>query len=157
VIVALFRRTRSTRDQHGSTSLELVLLAPFLLSVFLLVAAFGRHGHVASVINQAATDAGRSATAARSWESARTAVENVIDADLESAPKSCQDSEGHDVITSQGDRFVASDPYDPDGVNFLTVTVWCDVDMSDLSFVGIGTMHIEQSFTSPMPGNYGVY
>lgn len=148
----------SRRDQAGSSTLELVLLAPVLLAVMMLIVAFGRHANVQGYLDQAARDAARSATANRDYDSAKASVERTIALDLESAPHSCKDSATHEVATSQQDQFIASDPYDPDGLNVLTVTVTCTVDMSDLSILGFGqTLVMQSSFSSPMPAIYGTY
>ena len=144
--------------ERGSTSLELVLIAPILLSVLLLVAALGRHADVQGAVDQAARDAARSATATRDYDAAREAVSNTIEASLATAPESCRDSESHDVSTTHDNRFEASDGYDPADMNILTVTVSCDVDVSDLSFIGFGdTLHLTAAFSSPIPAFYGTY
>ena len=150
------------RGQRGSTSLELVLLAPVLLSVMLLVAAFGRHAHVQSYVDQAARDAARTATATRDGDTAKEAIADTIEADLESAPERCRDTEEHEVTSSTG-HFETSSPYnaipmgDDPGLVVLTVTVSCEVDVSDLSFIGIGHMTLKSTFSSPMPAVFGVY
>lgn len=149
---------RSRRSESGSSTLELVLLAPVLLSVMMLIVAFGRHSNVQGYLDQAARDAARSATANRDFDSAKASVERTIALDLDSAPHSCEDSATHTVSTSRQNQFVASDPYDPQGLNVLTVTVTCSVDMSDLSFIGFGqTLVMKSSFSSPMPAIYGTY
>jgi Flp pilus assembly protein TadG len=149
-------------DQRGSSSLELVFLAPVLLSVMLLVAAFGRHAHTQAYIDQAARDAARTATATRDAATAKQAVNDTIEADLASAPPSCRDSAEHTVTSSTG-SFEPSSPYtaypigDEPGLVVLSVTVTCDVDVSDLSFIGIGHLTLTSTFSSPMPALYGVY
>ena len=150
-------------DERGSTSLELVLLAPILLSVMMLIAAFGRHADVQAYVDQASRDAARSATANRDGDAAKTAVSAVIDAALASAPPTCRDSERHTVTSSSG-TFQASSPYyvapqgDDPGQVVITVTVTCDVDVSDLSFLGLGqTLTLTSTFSSPMPASYGTY
>jgi len=143
--------------QTGSTSLELVLLAPVLLSVMLLIAAFGRHANAQGYVDQAARDAARTATAQRSFAIAKAAVEDTIAATMATAPPSCRDSESHDVSTTPGKGFEASNPYDPRDLNVITVTVECDVDMSDLAFIGFGTVHLSSTFSSPMSSIYGTY
>lgn len=144
-------------SEGGSTSLELVLLAPVLLAVLLLVAAFGRHANVQGYVDQAARDAARTATAARDWGSAQAAVEATVEADLATAPSSCRATAREEVSTTTG-TFEASDVYDPTGLNVLTVTVTCDVDTADLSFIGFGqTMRLTSTFSSPMPAIYGTY
>lgn len=148
--------------ERGSTSLELVLLAPALLAIMLLVAAFGRHAHVQGYVDQAARDAARTATATRDGQTAKQAVEDTIAADLDSAPKSCRESATHDVSSSTG-SFQTSSPYnaapigDDPGLVVLTVTVSCDVDVNDLSFIGIGHLTLTSTFSSPMPALFGVY
>ncbi len=149
------------RRADGTVSLELVLLAPFLLAIMLLVVAFGRHANVQGYVDQAARDAARSATANRDMASARAAVRRTIEADLDSAPRSCRHSAQHEVRTSHGNLFVASNPYSPTrgaGLNVVTVTVSCEVNVSDLAFIGFGqTMGISSTFSSPMPAVYGTY
>lgn len=149
--------SRRRTAQTGSTSLELVLLAPVLLAVLLLVAAFGRHAHVQGYVDQAARDAARTATASRDWASAQAAVNATVEAALATAPESCRDSAKPDVTTTTN-TFEASDVYDPTGLNVLTVTVTCSVDTADLSFIGFGqTMRLTSTFSSPMPASYGTY
>jgi len=151
------------RGEAGSTSLELILLAPVLLSIMLLIAAFGRHANVQSYVDQAARDAARTATASRDGNSAKEAVQAVITGALETSPTACQDSEEHTVESSSG-QFEASSPYyvsplgDDAGQVVITVTVSCEVDVSDLSFIGFGqTLKLTSTFSSPMPASYGVY
>ncbi len=142
--------------------MELVLLAPVLLSVMLLIAAFGRHAHVQSYVDQAARDAARTATATRDGATAKQAITDTIAADLATAPEHCRDTAEHQVTSSTG-HFETSSPYnalpvgDDVGLVVLTVTVTCDVDVSDLSFIGIGHMTLTSTFSSPMPALFGVY
>lgn len=146
----------AARTERGSTSLELVLLAPALLAVFLLIAAFGRHANVEGYVDQAARDAARTATATRDWGTAKAAVDATVAADLATAPASCRDSATQDVHTTTG-TFEASDVYDPTKLNVLTVTVRCNIDMSDLAFIGLGTVRMQSTFSSPIPAIYGTY
>ncbi len=152
-----------SRDDAGSTSLELVLLAPILLSVMMLIAAFGRHADAQAYVDQAARDAARTATANRDGDSAKEAVSAVIEAALASAPPACQNSERHTEESSSG-KFQASSPFyvapvgDEPGQVVITVTVTCDVDVSDLSLIGLGqTITLTSTFSSPMPALYGTY
>jgi Flp pilus assembly protein TadG len=147
---------RQLRDQFGALSLELVLLAPFLISIGMVILAFGRYVNTEAVLDQAAKDAARSATAARSGSEAKEAIQRVIDADLDGAPPSCVDSVDHAVTTTTGD-FQASDVWDPKHLVVLTVTVWCNVDTSDLAFLGLGSFKITSTFSSPMPAEFGIY
>jgi Flp pilus assembly protein TadG len=139
-----------------------VLLAPVLLSIMLLVAAFGRHAHVQGYVDQAARDAARTATATRDGAQAKEAIEDTIEADLSSAPKRCRDTAEHKVTSSTG-SFQTSSPYnaapigDDPGLVVLTVTVSCEVDVDDLSFIGVGHMTLKSTFSSPMPALFGVY
>jgi Flp pilus assembly protein TadG len=134
------------------------MIAPVLLAVLLLVTAFGRHANVQGAVDQAARDAARSATATRDADSAREAVDNTIEASLSTAPESCRDSAAHDVTTTHSNLFEASDGYDPALMNILTVTVSCNVDVSDLSFIGFGsTITLTAAFSSPVPALYGTY
>ena len=154
------------RGQLGATSLELVLLAPVLLAVMMLIAAFGRHSNVQGYVDQAARDAARTATAQRldptAGTNARLAVQATIEAALESAPPRCQETEEHDVRAVYGHGgstiYQPSSPYEGEDVVLIQVEVSCEVDTSDLSFIGFGTsMHFTSVFSSPMPSAYGVY
>jgi hypothetical protein len=155
-----------TRTDRGAASLELVLLAPVLLAVMMLIAAFGRHSNVQGYVDQAARDAARTATAQRldptAATNARLAVQSTIDAALASAPPRCQETEEHDVRAVLGHGgatgYRPSDPYDGEEVVLIQVEVSCEVDTSDLSFIGFGsTMRFTSVFSSPMPAAYGVY
>jgi Flp pilus assembly protein TadG len=157
-------RIRST--ESGSTSLELVLLAPVLLSILLLIAAFGRYSHVQGSLDQAAKDAARSATATRDAGAANDVVESVVAADVASTSTSCSQSVesaatvqhgGADLGSLDAANFTSSDPYDPDQITTVTVTVSCDVDVSDLSFIGFSSIHMESTFSSPVDSSYGIY
>lgn len=149
------------REGRASVSLELVLLAPLLLALMLLIIAFGRYTHVKGYVDQAARDAARSATAARDGDAAQTAVTRTIEANLSDAPPSCLDSATHTVTTSNGNEFVASNPYSPvqnGGLNVLTVTVSCRIGVSDLAFIGFDqNITLTSTFSSPMPAIYGTY
>jgi Flp pilus assembly protein TadG len=160
-VVTLVRRSRGRSGdgrarEGGALSLELVLLAPFLISIGMLILAFGRYVGTEAALDQASKDAARSATAARSAGEAQTAVNRVIDADLDGTPRSCIGSATHTVVSSSG-TFQASDPYDPDKLVTLTVTVTCRVDTSDLAFIGLGSFKVTSTFSSPMPAEYGIY
>jgi Flp pilus assembly protein TadG len=153
-------------SQSGAASLELVLLAPVLLAVMMLIAAFGRHSNVQGYVDQAARDAARTATAQRldptGATRARMAVDSTIAAALASAPPRCQETAEHDVTAVLGNgartTYQPSSPYDGREVVLIQVEVECDVDTSDLSFIGFGsTMHFSSTFTSPMPAVFGVY
>lgn len=153
----------NVRSERGSTSLELILLAPVLLSIMMLIAAFGRHANGQAYVDQAARDAARSATANRDSASAKEAVQATIDAALATAPTKCRDTEDHEVESSSG-TFEASNPYFVDPVGdvvgqvVITVTVTCDVDVSDLALIGFGqTITLTSKFSSPMPASFGTY
>lgn len=142
-------RCRHRRRHAGTISLELVITAPVLLGVLSLVAAFGRFGGTESAVEQAARDAARAATQTQNETEAYDLANEIVDDTLQqSASTSCAEEHEVDITISSGE-FEASDPYQTDELNMLTVTVTCIVDTSDLAFLPLGEIPIERSFTSP--------
>jgi len=151
------RRWRWRRRDGGTISLELVITAPVLLGVLSLVAAFGRFGGTESAVEQAARDAARAATQTQNEADAYALAEDIVDETLEqSSSTSCAEEHEVHIDISTGE-FAASDPYDTDELNMLTVTVTCIVNTSDLVFLPIGEIPISRSFTSPFDVFRGYY
>ncbi len=144
-----FGARRLRRLQRGTISLELVITAPVLLGLISLIVAFGRFGGTESVVEQAARDGARVATQTQNKDEAYAAAEDTVEETLEQAPSSSCSDEKPTVSIDTTDGFAASDPYETDDLNMLTITVTCRVDLGELMFLPIGEVSVTRSFTSP--------
>lgn len=140
-------------DARGGASLELVILAPFLLALLMLIVAFARFTQAKGLVDQAARDSARAATAQNSYTGATKAIDAAVADALRGAPASCRDSAGvvPDIPVDafkpvpQGQTVV-----DPTELESITVTVTCQVDLGDLVILPLGTKPITFTFTSPL-------
>lgn len=151
------RCRQGRRDQAGTLSLELAIIAPMLLLLLFLFIAFGRFGQTTGLLEQAARDAARSATQTRSPAQMWVAIDAVtaeIAADL---PPSCRDSLGAPTVSYAGERR----SFRPG--TFVTVTYQCQLSFTDLMLPGSSggggwaDREITRSFTSRLDPNRGVY
>ncbi len=110
---------RGHRDERGSMAVEVVILAPLLLSFALLVVAGGRYVSVEGDVQSAARDAARAAAFKTDYGDAVRAASSTIAASLDS--DSCQHS-------------ISAD-WRADGT--VTVRVRCDVPYDDLGLLGL--------------------
>jgi Flp pilus assembly protein TadG len=76
--------------ERGSATAELVLLTPLVVGLLLMIVAFGRFAEARSEVDEAARDAARAASIARSTASARTAAEQAAAATLQAGGVSCR-------------------------------------------------------------------
>jgi Flp pilus assembly protein TadG len=76
--------------ERGSATTELVLLTPLVVGLLLMIVAFGRFTEARSEVDEAARDAARAASIARSTTSARTAAEQAAAATLQAGGVSCR-------------------------------------------------------------------
>lgn len=85
------RQARPARDdgERGSAAVELVLLTPLLVLVFLVVVAFGLLADARLVVADAAHQAARAASLARTEKDARVQAEQAAGAALREAGASC--------------------------------------------------------------------
>ena len=77
-------------EERGSATAELVLLTPLVVGLLLMIVAFGRFAQSRSDVDEAARDAARAASIARSTTSARTAAEQAAAATLQAGGVSCR-------------------------------------------------------------------
>lgn len=103
-------------------AVEVVLLAPLLVAFMLLVLAFGRFVAVRGEIEAASRDAARAASLERDAGAAQAAATAAADLQV---PDSA-DCGGAEV----GGNFAAG--------GTVTVTLRCNVDLSDLGLIGLG-------------------
>ncbi|MFJ8965349.1 TadE/TadG family type IV pilus assembly protein [Lentzea sp. NPDC102401] len=127
------------QDERGSAAAELTLLTPLLIGLLLLVVFCGRLADTKLRINDAAHQAARSATLARTPQQAVTNAQATANAALASAGITCQSMS---VSTStQGLRPGST----------LTVTISCTIGLQDLTLLGVpGSRTFESSFSSPV-------
>jgi Flp pilus assembly protein TadG len=124
----------------GFSTLELVIVTPFLLAFVLLVVGFGRVTHGRQEVQQAAAAAARAASLADTPGQAQTAAQQEATADLAQAGISCQSSPPPTVDTSQ---FHAGGQ--------VQVTISCVTYLSDLTVVGFpGHKTLTASATAPL-------
>ena len=140
--------TRGQRGQHGqrgTMALEMVILAPVLLLLFMFLLACGRYFQTSSLLESAARDGARSASQARSLPEAQTRVDEAVSTTMGQAIKSCKDSASGSITTG----FVAGSP--------LSVEVTCTINYRDLGLLGLGgDTTITKRFTSSLDPYRGV-
>lgn len=141
------RRYRS--NEPGTASLELVIVAPFLLALLMLIIAFGRYAQTENLIDQTARDAARAATAQNDSSEVDSAVDEVLQDSMDDAPASCSSSAQAQPSMTSG-AFQPPDPSEPAGNESVTVTVTCDLDLRDLAALPLQTVEVSRTFTSPL-------
>ena len=130
---------RAWRDERGSVSLELAIIAPGLLLGALVLA--GRVETSSAIVEQAARAAARDASLARTTDAARTTA--LTSARRELAGSTCVNTD----VTVDTTSFAAAV-----GTNAaITVTVSCTVSIADLAIPGLpGTHTMTGTATSPI-------
>ncbi|PZS24207.1 MAG: pilus assembly protein TadE [Pseudonocardiales bacterium] len=139
----LLRRIRARacqlRGDSGFSTLELVVITPFLLAFVLLVVGFGRVTHGHQLVEQAAAAAARAASLANTPGQATTDATREASDTLAQAGISCQSMQPT-VDTSQ---FYAGGQ--------VRVTITCVANLSDLTVVGFpGHKTLTASATVPL-------
>jgi Flp pilus assembly protein TadG len=137
-LVCRWRVLRAQADR-GSSTLELALLSPLLISLVLLVVLCGRLVSAQLDIDAAAHAAARAASLDR------TVTQATLDA-------------RHDAIATLADRHttcrqpsitIAADDLQPGGT--VTVTLSCSVPLADLALLAVpGTRRVTATGTSPI-------
>src|SRR5690242_15723961 len=110
------------RDDRGTASLELVIVAPFLLALMMLIIAFGRYAQTENLVDQAARDGARAATAQNVKADVPKTVDQVVKDGMADAPASCRDSAVADPPVLTKTAFDLPDPDDPLAIDTVTVT-----------------------------------
>jgi Flp pilus assembly protein TadG len=138
------------RDERGTASLELVIVAPFLLALMMLIIAFGRYSQTENLVDQAARDGARAATAQNVRADVPTTVDQVVKDAMAKAPASCRDTAVADPPVLSRTAFDLPDPDNPLAIDTVTVTVHCTLDLSDLAALPLKKVPITRTFTSPL-------
>lgn len=129
--------TAGTDD--GTTSIELVLVAPVFLAALFLMVGLGRIVEAEGRVQGAARDAARAASVARSAESATDAARRAATANLTERGVSCASFEVS----------VDTAAFRPGGQ--VRVTVACRADLSGLGLSGLpGSKTLRADATAPL-------
>ncbi len=135
------RRPGFARDERGSVTLELAILAPALLLLLGALVFAGRVQTSSASVEQAARAAARDASLARTADAARSTA--LATASRELAGSDCLSTDI--VVDTAG--FAA--PLGTDAA--ITVTVTCTVSLADLAIPGLPGSHtLTGQATSPI-------
>ncbi|WP_433339162.1 TadE family protein [Spirillospora sp. CA-294931] len=127
-----------TRDR-GAMSLELVLATPLFVMFLMFLGGAGRMVDAKSQVDGAARDAARAASVARSAGGAERLAQDAATANLKD----------HDWCA--GGPVVATDTSDWGPGGRVSVTITCDVDLGDLTLVGLpGTKTLHGKALAPI-------
>ena len=127
----------------GGESLELVIIAPLILALFMVIVAVGRYELGSGKIDQAAGAAARAASQQVSAVQAEPAATAAAQSSLASAGVTCQNVAVS--VDTAGFTVAAGSTAD------VTVTVTCTVSWSDLTIPGWpGDKDIQASAASPL-------
>ncbi len=129
--------------QRGSTTLELVVWAPGLLLIVALLTVAGRVNGANAAVEQAATDAARTASIARTSSAAQTAARASAQATLGGQGLQCTGT----TVTVDTAGFAAP----PGQPATVTATVTCPVRLADLAVPGLpGTRTVTHTVVSSL-------
>ncbi|MFB6722260.1 TadE/TadG family type IV pilus assembly protein [Kribbella sp. NPDC056345] len=133
------------RGDRGTMALEMVVLAPILLLLFMFLLAAGRYFQTTALAESAARDGARAASMSRSQTDAQVRVNDAVTRTMGQAVKSCKESASGIITTT----LAAGAP--------LSVEVTCTIDYRDLSFLGLGgDTTVTKRFTSSVDPYRGV-
>ena len=136
-------RRRGREAGMGGESLELVIIAPLILALFMVIVAVGRYELGSGKIDQAAGAAARAASQQVSAVQAQPAAIAAAETSLASAGITCQDI----AVSVDNAGFTAAAGSTAD----VTVTVTCTVSWSDLTIPGWpGSKDIQATAASPL-------
>lgn len=117
-------RHRHDRGEQGTAAIELVLVAPVILVIFLFVIGLGRMAHARQQLESVAADSARAASLERNTSQSASAAMAAAQRSLGEAGVSCTDLAVNVDLSS----------YQPGGR--VTVTVSCKTRLSDVGMAG---------------------
>ena len=136
------RISRTSRDERGSAAIELVLLIPALMVLVLFAVAGGRVAIAHGSVEQAAADAARAASIARTSGEAQASAAEAARATLANQGLSCTSL----TVTLDTSGFAT-----PVGTPAsVAATVSCTVRISDLAVPGLPDPVVSATVTSPL-------
>ena len=131
------------RDDNGSFTLELAVLAPALLALLALVVAAGRVALAGNAVDAAARDAARAASLARTAATAQAAAQATAQQTVVGQHLHCTSLD----VTADTSGF--STPLGTPAS--VSVHVTCTVDLTDVALPGLpGSKQLSATFTSPL-------
>ena len=132
-------RTPVARDQAGTLTVELVLLAPVVFALLAFVVGLGRAADARGRLTGAVRDAARAASLAATPQAATDAARATALADLQGAGLECR----HPQVRTDTARFR------PGGV--VQVSIGCTLDLSTLLVSGLpGHTRLAATATAPL-------
>ncbi|MGW4890721.1 TadE/TadG family type IV pilus assembly protein [Kitasatospora sp. NPDC004240] len=141
-------KSLSPHGDRGSLSLETAILAPLLFGFLVLVIAAGRVHIADNTVDAAARNAARAASLERSGSAAQQAGSRVAQQTMKDQGLRCSSV---DVSVPTGGFNAAIGQ-----TASVTVTVTCQVDLSDLALPGLpGSKRITSHFTSAIDSYRG--
>ena len=141
---------------RGSVSLELIILAPILITLMLSMFTFGVYSDTESLVDQAARDGVRAATQSRSGDEANERITDIVSETMSEASTSCIGGPDVDWDTTNGE-FLATSPISSEPMNMVQVTVSCTIELGDTFFLPLGRTTITSTFVSPLDTFRGYY
>ncbi len=131
------------RGDRGSTTLELVVWAPGLLLLIGLLTVAGRVNSANAAVEQAAVDAARTASSARSAAGAQDRARNSAQTTLAAQGLQCTTT----TVTLDTSGFGTR----PGQSATVTATITCPVRLADLAVPGLpGTRTVSHTATSSL-------
>lgn len=135
--------SRSRRDR-GSTTIELAILAPGILTFFVVAVIAGRFAIALQAADSAAFDAARTASLSRTAATATARATATAKASFAAQGIKCRGPIGVQVDV----RDFGKAPGQPGSVG---VTVTCVVELSDIALPGLpGSTRLSSTFRSPL-------
>ena len=125
-------------SERGSLSLELALLVPMLLAVLGFMVGAATLGGVRSDLDDAAWEAARAASLARSGTDADAAARQAVDRRLAGERWSC----GSQLVN------VDTSSFEPGGT--VAVELTCDVRLADTGLLLPGATHVRSRAAEPL-------
>ncbi|MEA2536791.1 MAG: hypothetical protein QOF11_1025 [Chloroflexota bacterium] len=133
------------RSERGTMALEMAILAPLLLILFMFLLACGRYFQTSSQLENAARDGARAASQTRSLAEAQRAIDQAVSRTMDQSVGSCKASAAGTITSA----FAAGSP--------LSVEVTCTINYRDLGLLGLGgDTKITKKFSSSLDPYRGV-
>lgn len=127
--MATHHRHRRHRAEHGSMTIEAVVLGPVMVMFLLVVIVFARYASARQAVDSAADAAARAASISRTAEGGRTAAQEVALSSLDGKGVKC---------TSRSIDTDVSGFNAPLGVAAPVITtISCTVNLSDVTLPGL--------------------
>lgn len=136
-------RPGSGRPSSGSASIEMAIIMPLFVALFVAVVVMGRTANAMSAVELAAYDAARTASLARDATTASTLAQAAAEASLSLQGHSC--AQLHVFVDTSGFGAAVGEPAS------VQVEVSCVVSYADISLPGVpANRTVSTGFVSPL-------